>query len=235
MKKKVWVSNPVALVHHLFRNGLGAVDQRDVKSYVMSLTREAVTKWHQKQIKFLVETAVAGAHSNYNIDPSTTAEPFTKWHTKFVTELLQLSKNYRKYKVQSSVESKDSPVIRHKRPHTKRTPSKRTRKRKKLVYGNPTRAGLLCYGRTNLSAYLDVEPLEGTEKNRRPVGKRIKCGFCGRDRVLHRCSACKEVFCMLAPYDLYIPGSNPPRKFPSKGLCCWQRIHGYETKREMRN
>ena len=59
MKKKVWISNPVALVHHLFRNGLGAVDQRDVKSYVMSLTREAVTKWHQKQIKFLVETAVA--------------------------------------------------------------------------------------------------------------------------------------------------------------------------------
>ena len=210
---------------------MGAVDQRDVKSHIMSLTRSMVSKWHQKQLYFLVETAISGAHCNYNLDAGVKPEFFKEWHTKLVHELLSISKNYRKRKMR---EIEMTPAKKVKRSHKKKTPASSGRKRKKCTYGLPTKAGLSCYGRENLTAFLDLFPLEGTAKNKRPSYRRLRCKFCGRERVMYRCSACGEVFCMLPPYDLIIPESNPPRKFVSNGLFCWQLIHGYKSKTQMR-
>ena len=196
-KKKSWVKNEVALVHHIFRKGMGAVDQRDVKSYVMKLMRETVRAWHDKQIRFLIETAVCGAHSNYNLDPSTEAEHFTDWYDKFIHEMLTLSKNYRKYKLRNKPKC-EQPQVRSKfkRAHVKKTPKKQTRRRIANPYGTPTLAGLTCYGRSNLGAFLDLTPVAGTEHMNSPKPKRIKCRFCGRSRILYKCSACGETFCM---------------------------------------
>ena len=77
---------------------MGAVYQRDVKSQIIALTRERISKWYQKQLSFLVDTAVIGAHANYNLDSSTKPEGFIDWHDMFIEELISKSKNYRQRK-----------------------------------------------------------------------------------------------------------------------------------------
>ena len=59
VKGKIWKAKPVAMVHRLFRNFMGSVDQSDVKSHVMKLTSERVQSWHKKQLAFLIEAAIS--------------------------------------------------------------------------------------------------------------------------------------------------------------------------------
>ena len=144
------------------------------------------------------------------------------------------AKNCRKYRITIQVDEVDSPVVkREKLSNHEQAPSKVRRKRVKIEYGHPIEAGLNCFGRSHLAAYLEFIPEPGTEKSKRPTARRLKCKFCGEGRVMYRCSACKEVFCMRPPVNLYMPGTNPQRKFPSNGLFCWQRVHGYTKKTAM--
>ena len=146
VKKKALFKAPVVFSHQLFRNYMGAVDQRDVKSHVLLLTRGSVTVWHRKQLAFLCETAIINAYCNFNIDPSTTAEGFTEWHSQFVEDLLEMSRDYRKCK-QRKLVTKESIKKSHKRiQHSKKT-TKTKRRRKSSPYGTPTEAGLNCHGR----------------------------------------------------------------------------------------
>ena len=64
------------MIHYIYRNFLGAVDQRNVKSHVMAITLERVARWRQKQLRFAVECAISATHLNYNIDPMITPELF---------------------------------------------------------------------------------------------------------------------------------------------------------------
>ena len=112
------------------------------------------------------------------------------------------------------------------RRHRKVAPKKRKRPR---VAGYATEEGLTCYGRKDLAAWIRFAPDENTRNRYRPLGRRIRCKFCSRDKVMHTCLACGEFFCMAPPYNLNIPGSNPPRKFATNGPFCWQLIHGYQT------
>ena len=91
VKEKGLFERRVPIAHYLYRNFLGAVDQRDVKSHVMAITRERVAHWYQKQLRFAVECAISAAHSNYNLDPTVTPEFFKEWYNQFVEELLLLA------------------------------------------------------------------------------------------------------------------------------------------------
>ena len=142
----------------------------------MSLTRNRVAKWHAKQFYFLVETAISGAHCNYNLDPCTKPEFFKKWHCQLLHELLVISKNSRKRKV-TNIEKTPSKKV--KRSHHKMTPVSSGRKRRKKIYGLRTKEGLSCYGRKNLGSFLDLFGLEGTEKNKRPNARILLWKFCG--------------------------------------------------------
>ena len=103
----------------------------------------------------------------------------------------------------------------------------------KIVHGVPTNAGLNCYGRKNLAAYLRFMPEESTRNNKRPTARRINCKFCGKDRAMYTCLACGEWFCMSPPFDLIIPESDPQKKFRNTGIFCWHRIHGYNNWSEL--
>ena len=123
-----------------------------------------------------------------------------------------MSIDYRKYDVTGSGRKRkrsDNP-----RPYVQAT-SVKTRHRKTLVFGKPSKAGLECRGPHNLMAYI------------RKKDTRQHCRFCGKKRQVYYCTACGETFCMSAPVDLTIPGSNPPRKFRKDGPFCAHRIHGY--------
>ena len=202
---------------------MGAVDQSDVKSKVLSLTRESVSVWHRKQLAFLCETAIINAHANYCLDPSTTPEHFTEWHNKFVDELLNMSKNYRKVKQKRPVIPEESSKKR-KRPHRKKVSTPNKRRRKASPYGTPTKAGLACYGSKNLAIYLDLDTSSRWKR----------CRFCGKKGVIYKCSACGEYFCLTQPTDMIIPGSDPPRRYPANGFFCWHYLHGYSSKTEVR-
>ena len=241
VKEKGLFERSVPMAHYIYRNFLGAVDQRDVKSHVMAITRERVARWHQKQLRFAVECAISAAHSNYNLDPTVTPEFFKEWYNQFVEELLVLSKNYRKRKIMLSPKKKnyDSPKEKKtpmpsRRPHKKKTQTPRKRHRKKTPYGYATEEGLNCYGREYLMRCLNFSPVEGTELNSKPKARRLRCNFCGKEGVLYSCGACNSVFCMRAPVHLINPTSNPRRKFRTDGLFCWQLVHGYKTKSELR-
>ena len=231
VNKKSWELRTVAKVHHLFRNYLGPVDQSDVKSQIMKLTRERVSYWYNKQLAFLIESCIANAHSNYNLDSQTTPEYFTEWYNKFLAELLQLSPNLRTYKRKPMTTNRkrgleDSPieVRRRKRSHHKTPPPKRVQKGR---YGNPSKAGLNCYGRENLAAFLRFCPKKSTLHSKTPTAQRINCRFCGRKGIKYKCLACKEVFCMRPPQNLTIPDSDTPKKFKADGPFCWHLLHGY--------
>ena len=77
VKKKTWLGAEVAESHHMYRFFMGAVDQSDVKSRVMNLTRELVSYWPQKMLYFLIEASVINSYANYNLDQSTSTEGFT--------------------------------------------------------------------------------------------------------------------------------------------------------------
>ena len=55
-KEKKWKKNNVAQVHDIFRKYMGAVNQSDVKAYVMEISHEYTPHWYEKQLAFLVET-----------------------------------------------------------------------------------------------------------------------------------------------------------------------------------
>ena len=149
-----------------------------------------------------------------------------------------MSRNYRKRKLkhtglarQNSEDKFDSP---NSRPHRKRTVTPRKRRSKKNPPGYPTEKGLKCYGRKNLGLHLNFAPREGTSHDRNPKPKRIRCNFCSKQGVFYNCGACGSVFCMRPPVHLTIPESNLPRKFRQNGLFCWELVHGYKTKSELR-
>ena len=131
---------------------------------------------------------------------------------------------YKKRKLQ--VPEKPTPK-RQKRSHRKSEQSPSCRQR---LYGLASEAGLSCYGRENLSAYIRYIPGPATRHKKRPTARRIKCKFCKRDRVMHQCLACKEWFCMAPPQA--IPGSGIT--FPPNGVFCWHRIHGYKKWTELK-
>ena len=100
------------------------------------------------------------------------------------------------------------------RSHKKPKQSAR-RHRQKLSYGVPSEAGLRCPGRKNLKAHL------------RKTTKRVRCHFCGKKRIVFKCLACGEVFCMEAPVDLPNPASATGKCFRKDGHFCWLLIHGF--------
>ena len=174
VKRKKFVLNPVAKVHEIFRKFMGPVDQVDVKAQVMGITRELVSAWHKKQLAFLIQTAIGNAHCNYNLDPSCKAEFFTEWYNKFLVELHEMSPNVRIYKKRKLEETENPTPKRLKRQHRKSKLSPARRRE----YGIASEAGLSCYGRKNLSAYIRYIPTPETRKNKRPTARRIKCKFC---------------------------------------------------------
>ena len=106
VKKKSWVSSLVAKSHYVFRNYMGSVDQSDAKSHVMGLARERVEKWSQKQLAFLVEAAIICSNGNFNLEPRFKPQTFSEYHTSLIAEFIDLSKNYRKYKVSTPIRGK---------------------------------------------------------------------------------------------------------------------------------
>ena len=140
---------------------MGTVDQSDAKSHIMKLSAERVEAWHQKQLAFLIETAISWAHGNYNLDASVTnRESFSEFYYKLMVELQDMSPNLRVYKNPGLMSGKKrtraevpqsvvrSPEVRS---HKKKTTPQRGRKIQK---GVATAAGLNCYGRKNLAKYL---------------------------------------------------------------------------------
>ena len=216
VNKKSWVTTAVASAHYIFRMYMGAVDQSDVKATVMGLTAEITPKWYKKQLAFCIETAVSSSHSNFNLDKSVDkAEYFIDFHDELLKELLNESKDYRKYKLKKLVRNRDSPI---QRSHKKKRPMPKIRHREKILFGIASEQGLTCPGRQALAVYLRV--CEG----------RGRCQFCGlRSRKIWKCTACDGKFCIEAPKDLIIPGSDPERKFRANGCSCWLRFHGYDT------
>ena len=111
---------------------MGAVDQSDVKATVMGLTAEITPKRYKKHLAFCIETAVSSSHSNFNLDKSVDkAEYFIDFHDELLKELLNESKDYRKYKKRNSGQI-DSPL---QRSHKKKRPTPKARHRKKIEYG----------------------------------------------------------------------------------------------------
>ena len=210
---------------------MGSVDQADVKAYVLNLTRQAVRKWHRKQLLFCIEAAVINSFGNFNLDPCCKVQDFSDWYKDFITELLDMSKDYRSYKSsQKRSRSQGSLVQRNRR---ERETPKRLRRSKILPYGTPTKAGINCIARDNLAAFLRFTPKVGSAAQKRPIASRRKCSFCGNKTTLNSCSGCNQAFCMAPPTHLIIPESNPPRKYPSNGPYCWHRVHGFSTFGEM--
>ena len=206
---------------------MGSVDQADVKAHVINLTRQAVRKWHRKQLLFCVETAIINSFGNFNLDPGCKVENFKDWYNHFITELLDMSDDYRSYKrSRKRSRSQNSLVQRSRR---KQETPKRLRRSKILPYGTPTKDGINCIARDNLAAFLRFTPKVGSATEKRPTAARRKCSFCGNAKTLHSCAGCKQAFCMAPPTHFTIPGSNPPRKYPSNGPYCWHRNHGFST------
>ena len=140
-----------------------------------------------------------------------------------------MSPNLRKYNLKTptkmrKLELQPDEVVRS---HKKKRVEKGKKTGRGKVLGVPTAVGLTCYGRNNLAKYVRFYPRPDTVNARRPVGRRLRCSFCGRDRIMHKCLACDQIFCMSPPHDLVIPGSDPPRKFSSNGPFCWHLAHGY--------
>ena len=221
VKSKPRVRNLCALVHKLFRQNLGFVDQGDVKATVMKITAEQTPKWHQNQIRFLIESTISACHGNYNLDSSTgKPEFFTKFYNNLMVELLEASKSYRRYKCFPRTPDK-------KRMFQKGSQGGSSHKKQKITpvqhqkghtYGRATMAGKTCTARGNLAACI------------RKVKERRKCKFCGKRSVdLYHCNACGEYFCLKSPTQLIIPGSNPPRHFRIDGPFCWHLVHGYSN------
>ena len=221
---------------------MGSVDQADAKAYVLNLTRQRVQKWYRKQLLFCIETAIINAYCNYNLDTGRKSEGFKDWNELFISELLDMSPNYRSYKTPRKHKQKfDTPesggmaMKKLKLSHKKQETPKRLRRSQGLPYGTATKAGLNCPLREKLSAGLRFTATEGSGNKPKPVASRRKCSFCGKDRTMHSCAGCKQAFCMAPPCNLIIPMSNPPRKFPSNGPFCWQRVHGFNTFDELMN
>ena len=147
---------------------------------MQGLTSESDPKWHQNQLKFLIESAVSSCHGNYNLDPNVEKrEMFTEFHNKLLVELLEKSKDYRKYRVkkkrnlQMPSPKPDSPLC-NKKPR----PSP-ARHRKKYKLGSASKVGLTCPGRSNLAAYL------------RKTSLRRRCNFCSkRNNKTYTCRSC---------------------------------------------
>ena len=171
------------------------------------------------------------AHANYNLDKSTEKqEHFNEWYGNFLAELVDMSPNLRIRKLKIETPKKNLKKRKlesgEKRSHKKKTPKRRVGK---IRYGYPSEAGINCYGRKALGKYLRFYPTDETRRTYRPKGRRMRCRFCGRDKIMHKCLACGEVFCMAPPHNLNIPGSNPPQIYKSSGLFCWQLVHGYTS------
>ena len=219
VKTKSRVQATVSKVHELFRKKLGYVDQSDVKATVQGLTAEMDPKWYQNQLKFLIESAVSSCHANYNLDSSVAKrEAFTEFHNQLLVELLEKSKNYRKYKMKKKRGfPSPAPKSDSRRSH-KRHKSSPARHRVEREYGYPTKEGLTCPGRKNLAAFL------------RRTTKRMTCQFCGkRNKNSYFCVACGGYFCLKAPENITDPLSQPQRNFRIDGPFCWHRYHGYST------
>ena len=230
VKQKSWLGAEVARSHQIYRFFMGAVDQSDVKSRVINLTRETVSYWPQKMLFFLIEASIINAYGNYNLDTSTKTEGFSDWFDLFIQELLDISKNYRKYKnssfVRKKVPDEDSPArgVTHKK--MKLTVHRRG---KNNPYGTPSLAALECPYRNKIYGALRHVPVAGTLGKLKPKKRRVRCAFCGRLKCEYQCIGCKQYYCMTPPVDLLIPDSNPPRKFRSDGLWCPYRDHGYRS------
>ena len=142
-----------------------------------------------------------------------------------------MSPNYRVYKTPQKRSRENANSGRKKLilSHKKQETPKRLRRSKSSPYGTATKAGLECPGRKNLSTFLRFTPAKGSASTTNPTGARKKCSFCGMKKTMFTCAGCKQSFCMTPPCSLTIPMSIPPRKFPSNGPSCWQRVHGFNT------
>ena len=218
VKSKTLIENWCAKAHSMYREKLGAVDQSDVKATVQGLTSESDPKWYQNQLKFLVESAISSCHANYNLDKTVEErEGFTEFHNMLLVELLERRKEYRTYATKKRKLSKLQTTPDMKRVHKKlkRTPS---RHRLEQTFGQPSRTGIACSGRQNLTAYL------------RKCSNRRQCEFCGkRTRGAYECRACNSVFCVEAPTHIKNPETDPPRAFREDGPFCWHLLHGFRT------
>lgn len=190
---------------------------------MQGLTSESDPKWHQNQLKFLIESAVSSCHGNYNLDPNVEKrEMFTEFHNKLLVELLEKSKDYRKYRVkkkrnlQMPSPKPDSPLC-NKKPR----PSP-ARHRKKYKLGSASKVGLTCPGRSNLAAYL------------RKTSLRRRCNFCSkRNNKTYTCRSCGGFFCMEPPENLIDPFCELQKNFRKDGPFCWHRYHGFTTWAEL--
>ena len=239
VKVKKWVTNMCATVHHVFRNHMGPVDQSDVKSDVMGICHEYTSHWYEKQLAFLVETAVGNAFANYNLDRGIDKrESFTEFYDLLTRDLLEASPDFRLYKTPKKrklhgeeVEVSNGDSKRVKRSHKAKSPVVHYRISKTRALGTPTEKGLLCPARKNLLGALRFDPKEWkiSSKGQHPIARRIICTFCGYKTTTFRCAGCDQAFCMRPPVNLFDPDSNPPRRFRRDGLLCWQRLHGYKN------
>ena len=236
VKQKKWKKNDVATVHHIFRKHMGAVDQSDVKAFVMGITREYTPHWYEKELAFLVETSICNAFANYNLDAGIDkGESFTEFYDLLTRDLLEASPNFRTYKTpkKRKLEVEDS------KSNSKRLKRSRERKRyrspKSRILGTATERGLSCPARLNLLGALVFSPKEWncTSRGFQPVSSRIVCVFCGHKTTTFRCAGCDQAFCMKPPVNLVDPESNPSRRFRRDGLYCWQRLHGYKKLSEL--
>ena len=223
IKQKQRIVKAVPKVHWMYRNYMGFVDQSDVKSRVMGLCREKVTKWAQKQLAFLVEAAIICSNGNYNLETRFTAEFFTEYHNQLCEEFLELSKNYRSYKSPKKRKARNEnlPNPKRRRSHRPRDITAVTRRRG-VPEGTVTEVGLNCRARDNLMRNIRYSPIPGTD-----MMQRVKCAFCGRSRTLYSCKLCDAHLCMKPPVHLLVPGSDPPRHFRADGLWCVHRWHGF--------
>ena len=211
-----------AEAHKLYRKHLGYVDQGDVKATIMKLTAEQTPKWHQNQIRFLIESAISACHGNYNLDKSTKKkEFFTEFYNKFLCELLDSSKNYRTYNPNLFTPKKRKLEDSSNRSSRKKKKLSSGRRKKEEEFGKPTIRGLKCKARNNLAGFL------------RPAKGKLTCRFCGRRSVgLFKCLECQQCFCLKSPADLVIPGTDN-KTFRKNGPFCWYLLHGFSSWKDL--
>lgn len=241
-KEKKWKKNNVAQVHDIFRKYMGAVDQSDVKAYVMGISHEYTPHWYEKQLAFLVETSICNAFANFNLDSGIEErESFTEFYDLLARDLLDESPNYRAYSTpikrkleeREEVELSRSNIKRVKRSHQKKSPVTQYRT---SVPGTATEKGLSCPARQSLLGALKFSPKEwnfSSSRGFQPKASRIICAFCGNKTTTFRCAGCDQAFCMRPPVNIFDPESNPPRRFRRDGLLCWQRLHGFKKWSEL--
>ena len=100
-------------------------------------------------------------------------------------------------------------------------------------YGTPSLAALECPYRNVIHGAMRHVPAKGSVGKLKPKKRRVRCAFCNRMGCEYQCTGCKQFYCMTAPVDLIIPGSNPAKRFRSNGLWCPYLDHGNTSWNDM--